>query len=60
MIMESFLAESDFYLMAVGLVQSLCALLIAPVFFPVARRLSGYSLPVLLCSYIFFNVFLLF
>jgi hypothetical protein len=58
--MESFFTESGFYLVAAGFVQSLGALLIAPFFFPVARRLSGASFPTLLRAYLIFNAFLLF
>ena len=56
---ESFFTESFFYLLAAGFVQSLGALLIAPLFFPVAHRLTDISFPRLLRAYLIFNLFLL-
>ena len=53
--MESFFTESGFYLMAAGFVQSLGALLIAPFFFPIARRLRDTSFPRPLRAYLVFN-----
>ena len=58
--MKTFFTESVFYLMAAGFVQSLGALLIAPFFFPIARRLNDTSFPRLLRAYLIFNGFLLF
>ena len=58
--MESFPIESFFYLYWGGFVQALCALLIAPLFFPIARRLSNSSFSRVLRAYLVFNAFLLF
>ena len=58
--MKSFFTESAFYLLAAGFVQLLGALLVAPFFFAVARRLSDTSFSRLLRAYLVFNAFLLF
>ena len=53
--MDSFFTESYFYLTTAGFVQALGALLIAPFFFPIARRLRGTSFSRLLRAYLIFN-----
>ncbi len=53
--MESFFTESYFYLTIAGFVQALGALLIAPFFFPIARRLTDTSFPSVLRAFLTFN-----
>ena len=57
--MESFLVESGYYLLLAGFLQAVLALLIAPVFLLVGRRLFGISYWPLLRTYLIFNGFLL-
>ncbi len=58
--MDSFLTESGFYLLVAGFVQGMGALIIAPFFIPIARRLTNPSFPSVLRAYLVFNAFLLF
>ena len=53
--MESFFIESYCYLTVAGFVQAFGALLIAPFFFPIARRLSDTSFPSVLRAFLIFN-----
>src|ERR1051325_5009969 len=57
--MNSFLYECQFYLLWVGFLQGLGALIIAPFFFPLASRLGYTSFPRVLRAYLIFNCCLL-
>lgn len=57
--MESFLTESIFYIIAAGFLQCVGALIVAPFFFPIARRLNNLSFSAIFRAYFVFNVFLL-
>lgn len=57
--MDSFLTEARFYLFVVGLLQGILALLLAPFFFPIAKRLKSTGFIPIFRAYLIFNLFLL-